>query len=716
MSKDKNKTEAEVPKQSRFKKYMTKRNLVIGGLSLLLIVQYLRIESAFGTFSFLSSKDSSLITEIGQIKESYTLVSKDLGEVRDFLRMPKSDYANFGQIEEDDGEAENADKNKDELQLALFSYVDYLASNKVTEDTLAKNINYITALKGENFAAYLGQVGLSLSDQFEDDSSILVKILGPGKETLVTYYIAKEDGKLWQKTMDKDIEIKSETSEKFVAEAQSFLSNNKDSLLKSARAINSKQKQIGDAINAAIIDESVIKLGINLKTEFVQKDGKISYSVMNKTDELVGEIVLDSKTLEINLVDKSNDKVAVKTNDIGKGLVPFLQKLNTKTFIEKKVDQALADMQRTIKDDGFKLLLSENGLKVAEKYREDEDRYYFDLLNKDGQALNSIVIEKTTGVINIVNPDGTNAQNLLFFEPEAKKKTLEIPDDIPEYGDEVVNGDNDFNILIAGKHGSLIDTMIFAHIDEDRGDIKMISVPRDLHYNGRKINAYAHFYGMPELKKVLSDLTGYELDKYILIDMYAFIDVIDLLGGVDVHLDKAVVDPTYVTIDNGKQGTLHYEPGDYHLGGKEALRLARTRHTSSDFARAERQQMIIEALQTKARNFGFGDADTIYEMAKTVLNQTETDISLDEAILYYFRYQNYDIKSNDVMSSGNVLYVPPYITTENCQKLVEEAKAAKKPAPGCENENHAYTLLPRDNNWNVIKWFFREKFEGTGKS
>jgi len=148
------------------------------------------------------------------------------------------------------------------------------------------------------------------------------------------------------------------------------------------------------------------------------------------------------------------------------------------------------------------------------------------------------------------------------------------------------------------------------------------------------------------------------------------------------------------------------------LGGKEALRLARTRHTSSDFARAERQQMILESLQSKARNFGFGDADTIYEIAKVVLSKTETDIGVDEAIAFYFRYQNYEIESNAVMSSGNVLYVPPYITKENCAEMIAVAQAAGEARPGCENENQAYTLLPKNDNWNLVKWFFKENFEG----
>ena len=216
---------------------------------------------------------------------------------------------------------------------------------------------------------------------------------------------------------------------------------------------------------------------------------------------------------------------------------------------------------------------------------------------------------------------------------------------------------------------------------------------------------------MPELKTVLTNMTGYEVDKYILIDMYAFIDVIDLIGGIDISLERPVVDPTYRTVDDGVVGTLSYQPGDYHLGGKEALRLARTRHTSSDFARAERQQMIIESIQSKAQNFGFGDADTLYEIAKTVLDKTETDVTLEEAISYYFKYQNYSVESNAVMSSGNVLFSPPYITMANCQSNIAAAEAAGEAKPACENENHAYILIPRNEDWNLIKWFFRQNFE-----
>jgi polyisoprenyl-teichoic acid--peptidoglycan teichoic acid transferase len=293
---------------------------------------------------------------------------------------------------------------------------------------------------------------------------------------------------------------------------------------------------------------------------------------------------------------------------------------------------------------------------------------------------------------------------------------------LSDYSGGPVHEEGSFNILIAGKHGSLIDTMIFVHLDETERTIDMISIPRDLYYNGRKINHYVSSYGMEEFKRVLGDITGYELDKFILIDMYAFIDVVDLIGGIDLYLDQAVIDPTYKTLDDGVWGTLHYEPGAYHMNGREALRLARTRHTSSDFARSERQQTILAAIQKKARSFGFGDAGTLYDIVKTVLKKTETDISVSEAIQYYFRYQSFEMKSAHVISSGNILYVPEYVSTKQCGEMItewEEAGGADGAAeagerPDCENTLNAYTLLPRDNNWKLIKWYFREIFDGDG--
>lgn len=255
--------------------------------------------------------------------------------------------------------------------------------------------------------------------------------------------------------------------------------------------------------------------------------------------------------------------------------------------------------------------------------------------------------------------------------------------------------------------------MIFANIDPQKRKITLVSIPRDLYYNGRKINSIYALYGMEELKRTLSFITGYKVDKYILIDMYAFIDVIDLIGGIDVHLDQPVIDPTYKTFDGGKWGTLYYRAGDHHLSGKQALRLARTRHTSSDFARAERQQMILKAIQKKAQNFGLGDANKLTQIAKTVLSKTETDINLADAISYYFRYQSFNIKSGNVISSGNVLesrYTGDIKkASQNCGNISEGDTQQQQSCASIEKGQ--YILLPRNQNWNTVRWYFHNLIE-----
>lgn len=268
------------------------------------------------------------------------------------------------------------------------------------------------------------------------------------------------------------------------------------------------------------------------------------------------------------------------------------------------------------------------------------------------------------------------------------------------------------NILIAGKNGSLVDTMIFANINPETRKVTLVSIPRDLYYNGRKINSIYTFYGMDELKRALSFVTGYQVDKYILIDMYAFIEVIDMIGGIDVHLDEPVIDPTYKTFDNGQWSTLYYRAGDYHLAGKQALRLARTRHTTSDFARAERQQMILAALQQKARNFGFGDASGLTKLAENVLGKVETDVSLAEALSYYFRYQKFDISRGHVLSSGNVLDSKYTGDSKRAANNCGNPSGTQQQATCASIDKGAYILEPRGGSWNSVRWYFHQIIEG----
>ena len=54
---------------------------------------------------------------------------------------------------------------------------------------------------------------------------------------------------------------------------------------------------------------------------------------------------------------------------------------------------------------------------------------------------------------------------------------------MPEYG-ELTHSSEDLTVLLMGKQGSNVDTLMFAHVDTSGRDVTLISVPRDLYVNG----------------------------------------------------------------------------------------------------------------------------------------------------------------------------------------------------------------------------------------
>ena len=270
-------------------------------------------------------------------------------------------------------------------------------------------------------------------------------------------------------------------------------------------------------------------------------------------------------------------------------------------------------------------------------------------------------------------------------------------------------------VLVAGKHGGNVDTMILVQVNMPKKQITMLSVPRDIFFNGRKINSAYHYYGMDELKRELAIITGYNIDYYILIDMYAFIGVVDLINGIDVYLQEPLIDPSYKTFDYGEWGTLYYAKGWHHLSGKQALRVARSRNYSSDFSRAKRQHTILLAIRNKLKKFSIGDAGKISKIIRIATKRTETDMSLKEILSYYLRFKDYTIRKGYVLSTANILKS----VSQTLPDADEEPEKCYKQIPGSKRViqiqcapvfRGQYILLPR-KDWNAVRWYVKSIFE-----
>lgn len=651
---------------------------------------------------------SSLIKEVGQFGAFNSRFEEDVGEIRDSLRMQRKIYDDLKIIPEinEDGEI-----NTDPVQKALFDYVDYLIETKNSKESLILKKSFLVQLsENENFKKFLTEQNLLLIPVVDNEVATYLKITDNQSNVILNLALSKEEGKLYLRTPSSKSEINYNDFDAFSEDVIKFLTKNKTSLIQTVEKIKELQSYVINTITSPGIKKILTDKDLEVNQDFTEKNLIISYLISNNIGDAVGEITLHLEDLKFYLINTNHpEEESTGITDLNIELPSFLNKLDERTFLQQKADNTVNNFKTLINDKGFLLLLSQNGLEFAKIPKEDEYKIYYNLYDKKGNLITTFIVDKKTGIITIDDKERNKIENLLLFEREDKKKTLEIPKNLPKFSTPVKQK-NTLNVLVAGRNGMMLDTMIFVHIDEIKKEMRMVSIPRDLFYNGRKINAFAYSYGNNELKRVLSEITGYHLDKYVIVEMYAFIDVIDFLGGIDVHLDKALVDPTYKVIDNGVESTLNYPPGDYHLGGKEALRIARSRHSTSDFDRAKRQQLILQSLQNKAKDLKLNDLETIYKIIKTVMAKTETDIGFDDAVNYFFKYQNYSIVSNNVMSTANVLYSPPYSDKATCDRLVQESKNAGIEGPACEGESHSYTLLPKDDNWDAIKWFFQQNF------
>ncbi len=193
------------------------------------------------------------------------------------------------------------------------------------------------------------------------------------------------------------------------------------------------------------------------------------------------------------------------------------------------------------------------------------------------------------------------------------------------------------------------DTMILVTLDPVTMKAGILSIPRDLwvpipdvgNDQPQRINT-AHFLGDlydypgggPALAmKTVEYNFGIPVDYYVRINFQGFIKLIDLIGGIDVYVEKPINDPTYPDNNYGYD-PLYIEPGWHHFDGEMALKYARSRHGSSDFDRARRQQQVILAALDRVASLDLlpqlaKNADEIYQ---TLEDSVSTNMTLDEML------------------------------------------------------------------------------------
>ncbi|MBD3282559.1 MAG: hypothetical protein GF387_03045 [Candidatus Portnoybacteria bacterium] len=209
--------------------------------------------------------------------------------------------------------------------------------------------------------------------------------------------------------------------------------------------------------------------------------------------------------------------------------------------------------------------------------------------------------------------------------------------------------ENRMNFLLLGIRGEgdpngglLSDGIMIISYKKDTQEVAVFSIPRDLYLQMpgeikyEKINAaYAiglekYDNGLNYAKKTIAYVSGLHLDYAAIVDFEAFKDIIDLLGGITIHLDEPFEESQQWLCDEQGQNceVFRLEAGTHTLNGEIALLYARSRFSSNDFDRARRQQQVLLALKDKITKLNIlKDPVKISGIIDVLSDNIRTDVS-----------------------------------------------------------------------------------------
>lgn len=282
----------------------------------------------------------------------------------------------------------------------------------------------------------------------------------------------------------------------------------------------------------------------------------------------------------------------------------------------------------------------------------------YDMLALDLLQSGCIFVDDRTTEECSLDPTPDPSAPATSAEPEPSAVGGEVPAvSVPPW-----NGQEQLNILLIGtdqrpREGTYnTDTLIVVSIDPLTRQVAMFSLPRDTvdvpvppgpaqqafgPVYTKKINAWFtavrnredlfpgtdRTRGYNGLKAIIGNLYGLDIKYFVEVNFEGFVQVVDALGGVTINVQIPVVDDRYPG-EGGRLERIYIPSGIQHMDGAQALRYARSRHTSTDFDRAQRQQRVLLSLREQA-----DPAELIPHLPQlvTALKQAvRTDIPVDQ--------------------------------------------------------------------------------------
>ena len=193
------------------------------------------------------------------------------------------------------------------------------------------------------------------------------------------------------------------------------------------------------------------------------------------------------------------------------------------------------------------------------------------------------------------------------------------------------------------------DAIVVLSFDPDEHKISMISIPRDTmvrlpgHKGYDKINAAYAYGGVAMAKQTVANLLRIPIHYYALVNWQGFIEVMNIIGGVDLYVDKDMhYEDPYANL------VIDIKHGYQHLDGKRSGQYVRFRSAElGDIGRVQRQQKFLKALGLQM--FSVENITKIPSIISTIQKYVETDMT---TVTTLKAVRSYNILSDNKIRSG----------------------------------------------------------------
>lgn len=233
-----------------------------------------------------------------------------------------------------------------------------------------------------------------------------------------------------------------------------------------------------------------------------------------------------------------------------------------------------------------------------------------------------------------------------------------------------------FNVLLIGSDTKAAgdsgrsDSMILLSVNRKTSKITLTSLLRDIYLQipnvslGNRLNAANEFGGPALLLDTIRKNFQIKVDKYIAVDFFSFMTMIDKIGGVDMNVTDEEIKVANESIQgiNGIEG-LPLDDGKFlaagkqTLTGKQALGFARIRYVGNgDFDRTDRQRLIIGEAFSKMKTLNIARLNDLLNAFLPEITTNLTKSDLISLMLSIPAYANYTIDSWHVPADGTFFY------------------------------------------------------------